>query len=170
MKGVFSITKNSFLFLCCVFIFADSFSQNKPCTNALTNGGFELPVQAFCFCNESTVPDWNTTETTGLIELWPSGFQGVPAYQGNQFAEINANVDSSLYINICTPCATTMTWEFAHRGRSGVDACALRMGPPGGPYTIVGTFSDGNTAWGFHTGTYAVPTGQTITRMDFKAI
>ncbi|MGW3464887.1 hypothetical protein ACWDE9_37310, partial [Streptomyces olivaceoviridis] len=31
-------------------------------------------------------------------------------------------------------------------------------------------FTDGNTAWGYYTGTYTVPAGQTTTRFAFRSI
>ena len=46
------------------------------------------------------------------------GYQGVPAYEGNQFAEINGYVAGTLYQEMLTTPGQTMLWQFAHRGRS----------------------------------------------------
>ncbi|MES2286302.1 MAG: PKD domain-containing protein [Bacteroidota bacterium] len=146
--------------------------QAQQCIPNTTNGGFEQPsgCGSFCTVNASTVPEWSTTASDNMIEIWSSGFLGVPAYEGNQFAELNANQASTLYIDICTPCSNTVNWSFAHRGRSGVDVIALKAGPPGGPYTQLGIYSDGNTAWGFYTGIYAIPSGQSVTRFLYESV
>ena len=55
----------------------------------------------------------------GQIEIWGTGFLGVPAGEGNAFAELNANTAGTLYQDvICTPGAT-MSWTLLHRGREG---------------------------------------------------
>ena len=123
----------------------------------------------------SNVPGWNTTATDNRIEIWSSGFSGgsgagVQAYSGNQFAELNATQVSDLYQDICTPCSRTIHWEFAHRGREGVDVANLEAGPLGGPYKVLKVATDGTTGWGFYSGTYVVPAGQTKTRLYFRAV
>ncbi len=147
------------------------YGQSPQCIPNSTNGSFELPTGCgFCIVDASTVPEWYTTATDNMIEIWPSGFSGVPAYLGIQFVELNANQVSTLYQDICTPCPNVVTWAFAHRGRQGTDVLALKAGPPGGPYTQEGVFSDGNTAWGFYSGTYTVPLGQVVTRFLFESV
>ena len=144
----------------------------KPCTPAAVNGGFEAPVITTCWNDPdaSLVPGWNTTANDNKIEIWDAACMGVPAYIGAQFAELNANMVSSLYEEICTPCPNVVSWSFAHRGRLGTDVCELKVGSPGGPYTTVFTASDPNTAWGFYSGTYTVPPGQTVTRFLFESV
>lgn len=63
------------------------------------------------------VSGWNSA--SGEIELWDSNFNGVPAYAGNVFAELNANVPGALYQNICMLSGETIGWTFAHRARQG---------------------------------------------------
>ena len=65
----------------------------------------------------SAVPGWQST--TGFIELWDSGFNGVNAYAGAVFAEMNANDPGALYQNVCFTKGETLGWSFAHRARSG---------------------------------------------------
>ncbi|WP_432769086.1 MAG: hypothetical protein HEQ22_17305 [Sphingopyxis sp.] len=60
---------------------------------------------------------WNSV--SGEVELWDSGFNGVPAYNGAVFAEMNANVAGALYQNICMVNGETIGWTFAHRARAG---------------------------------------------------
>ncbi|MFZ4515307.1 MAG: hypothetical protein ACOYN3_03265 [Acidimicrobiia bacterium] len=144
-----------------------------PPPSQLENNGFEAPVMTsstYQLVDQSTVPGWSTTAADGKMELWKSGFQGVPAAEGNQFAELNANLVSTLYQDIPTTPGQTLVWALSHRGRNGVDTMNVRIGAPGGTLTTVATASDGNTAWGRHSGTYTIPTGQTVTRFAFESV
>lgn len=49
--------------------------------------------------------------------------------EGNQFAELNANQESSLYQIVSTEPGKMYRWSLSHRGRSGVDTMALIIGP-----------------------------------------
>ncbi|TWV55579.1 DUF11 domain-containing protein [Streptomyces misionensis] len=119
--------------------------------------------------NPGHVPGWLTTATDHLIEIWHDGFNGVPAAEGVQFAELNANQVSTLYQDLPTTPGATLYWRLHHRGRAGQDTMALDIGAPG-KTVQQRTFTDGNTAWGFYTGTYTVPAGQTTTRFAFRSI
>lgn len=139
----------------------------------LVNNGFEQPritTGTYQIIDESTVPGWSTTAADGKMELWNSGFQGVPAAEGLQFAELNANLVSTLYQDIPTTPGQTLIWGLSHRGRQGVDTMNVRIGEPGSSLTVVATVSDGNTAWGRHTGVYTVPAGQVVTRFAFESV
>lgn len=157
------------------------------CSSALINGGFEDPAAGFGEYNEDVVPGWatlanspsatSTEESNGFlarnrIEIWNSGFNGVPSYTGNQFAELNAHVAGSLYQDLETTPGTVITYQFAHRGRSGNDTLDVLIGPPTGAISQTSNvgYTTGNTAWQVYTGTYTVPPGQVITRFAFKAI
>lgn len=69
-----------------------------------------------------------------------------------------------------------MTWSLYHRGRLGTDVMQVLIGAPGAttPQIPIGATSaniaDGNTAWGYYTGVYVVPPGQTITRFAFQSV
>ncbi|TDC34971.1 hypothetical protein [Micromonospora sp. KC213] len=71
---------------------------------------------------------------------------------------------------------TVMTWSLYHRGRLGTDVMQVLIGAPTAtvPQTPIGAtspnISDDNTAWGFHTGVYVVPPGQTTTRFAFQSV
>ena len=117
------------------------------------------------------VEGWSTTATDSEIEIWQTGFSGVPAYKGQQFAEINANQSAALYQDITTKPGSIMYWSFAHRGRSGVDTIDLLVGPPkGNTPTTLGTFATDNKAWQVYQGKYIIPDGQTTTRFFYKAV
>ncbi|MEV7286385.1 hypothetical protein AB0O01_17715 [Streptomyces sp. NPDC093252] len=148
-----------------------------PLRVALVNGSFEQPaVTDFEILPDSSqtqapkrVPGWLTTASDHMVELWRSGFLGVPSAEGAQFAELNANEVSTLYQDLPTTPGTTLYWRLYHRGRLGEDTMALDIGAPG---SVVEQrrFSDGKNAWGYYTGTYVVPAGQTLTRFAFRSI
>ncbi|MFD8611683.1 hypothetical protein [Streptomyces sp. NPDC059631] len=148
-----------------------------PLRVALANGSFEQPavsgVEILPDASQTQaakrVPGWLTTATDHRIELWHSGFQGVPAADGAQFAELNANQVSTLYQDLPTTPGTKLYWRLYHRGRLGDDTMALDIGAPGAAVEQR-RFTDGNTAWGYYTGTYIVPAGQTLTRFAFRSV
>ena len=73
------------------------------------------------------VPGWNTTQDPKTIEVlstdYPnSGFLDThefTAFDGKNFAEINAKSASALYQDVLTTPGQTMNWQFAHRARTG---------------------------------------------------
>jgi uncharacterized repeat protein (TIGR01451 family) len=160
------------------------------CEVAITNGGFESPAltaavatpfQVFepgkiASYHENDVPGW-TSFADSYIELWGNGnFLGVSPHEGGQFAEINAYVNGSLYQDLGTTPGSVITWQFAHRGRTGIDTMNLRIGSPGAtvaqinPANGTTSFETDNTAWVLYQGTYTVPAGQTTTRFEYQAV
>lgn len=129
--------------------------------NLLCNIDFEdqqvVGPGAFTLVNQSNVPCWNTTASDQQVEVWGTGFNGVPAYSGNQFIELNANLVSTLYQDFQALPGSTVDISFAHRGRAGTDVMSVSVGPIGGPYVNLGTFSTGNTAWQYYTVSYTFP-------------
>lgn len=155
-----------------------------PCdgsTTSLQNGGFETPVVApntFTLFPAASVPPWQTTDSVGEIEIWGTGFNGVPAAQGNAFAELNANSAGTLYQDVVTNPGDTLTWTLEHRARVGSDTMQVLIGDAfvadvngttGWDFTSPG-LTDDTTAWGTHTDTYVVPAGQVCTRLAFRAV
>lgn len=149
-----------FLFLC---LMAWSHSCIWAQCNLLCNTDFDnnqvTPPAGLAIVDASQVPCWQTTASDNQVEIWNNGFNGVPAYSGNQFIELNAYMVSTIYQDFTVPPGTALTISFAHRGRQGVDVLSVDIGPVGGPYTTLGTYSDGNTAWGYYTANYTVPMG-----------
>ncbi|MFA7445601.1 MAG: gliding motility-associated C-terminal domain-containing protein [Flavobacteriaceae bacterium] len=141
------------------------------------NSDFENPVISQAsgwptMVHHNTVQGWRTTATDGIIEIWPNttNIGVVPAYSGNQFIELNANMVSGVYQDFDTPVTTTFNFGFAHRGRQGTDTCGLYAGPPEGPYVLIHTSTAGTSSWVYNTGTYTVPDNQTETRFIFQSI
>jgi hypothetical protein len=126
------------------------------------NPGFELPALTGSTTSQQIpgdVPGWNTDESS--IEIWANNFSGVPAYEGNQHAEINGNSEGSLFQEVTGIAAGQQVgFQFAHRGREGTDTMRLTITDLGGDGAF-GTgddsvlfskdYSAGNTAWVFHT-------------------
>ncbi|GGO31087.1 DUF11 domain-containing protein [Microbispora bryophytorum] len=143
---------------------------------ALVNGGFEKPLVTGTWAslpdasqsNPNAMPGWRTTATDHMIEVW-SPRMNVPAVEGAQFAELNANQVSTLYQDRPTTPGQKLYWRLSHRGRLGTDQMALDIGAPSGP-AQQGTMSDGAGKWGAYHGSYTVPAGQTTTRFAFRSI
>lgn len=155
-----------------------------PCdgsSDELINGGFETPVVAadtFTLFPAAAVPPWQTTDGLGEIEIWGTGFLGVPAGEGNAFAELNANTAGTLYQDVISTPGATMSWTLLHRAREGSDTMQVLIGDAnvadvngatGWDYTSP-DITDDTAAWGSHGADFVVPAGQTCTRLAFRAV
>ena len=80
-----------------------------------------IPVGTFRQKDADEVAFWNTTASDNLIEIWTDGYKSVPAYEGNQFIEMNAKEVASLYQDLNTTPGDIIYWSIAHRGRHSVD-------------------------------------------------
>lgn len=142
------------------------------CDSPIVNTGAELPYLAsgWTLRNQAEVPGWNTTATDGKIEFWVSGFNGVPAQEGRQFFELNANQIAALYQELCLEPGSTIYWSVWHRGRLGVDVAEVLIGPSVEEAVHQATMSDGKTSWGHYSGTYNVPLDQTTTFFVFNSV
>lgn len=112
--------------------------------NAIKNGSFEQPafdnMNAPQWVPEPTF-DWKTTASDHFIEFGSTRKYGtVPHIVGNpnlqdsgcQFAELNADEESTLYQYATTVGGNVYEWGLSHRGRSGIDRMALIIGPKQG--------------------------------------
>ncbi|WP_459213097.1 gliding motility-associated C-terminal domain-containing protein [Aquimarina rhabdastrellae] len=143
------------------------------CEEPAVNGNFEEPrisLNSIAFLREGDVPGWQTTATDGRIELWGSGFQGVTAFEGRQFAELNANQISTLYQDLCITPGTILEWSVRHRGRTGVDVAEVRIGSDVTTATTQVVMSDGTSGWGYYSGSYTIPIDQESTTFAFVSI
>jgi len=143
-----------------LLLFCGSLQMQAQTCNLLCNPDFENPQNGgWHMTQNSLFPCWYTTAADSDIEVWWTGFNGVPAYSGNQFIELNANLVATMYQNFVANPGTHLSIGFAHRGRAGVDTMSVSIGPVGGPYTTIGTFGDGNTAWSYRYLSFTIPTG-----------
>lgn len=150
--------------------------QDVPQQVALVNGSFEEPAISgkhqmlpdASVGGARSVQGWRTTASDHVIELWHDR-SGVPAADGMQFAELNANESSALYQDLETTPGSTLYWSLHHRGRSGEDTMSVKIGSPDRKPNKTWNLTDGAAAWRQHTGEYKVPRGQKITRFAFEA-
>lgn len=140
----------------------------------LVNGGFELPgfgPNTVNFPTAVQVPGWETTATDQRIEIWTTAFNGVSAYQGNQFAELNANQVSTLYQDVTGIANGALVgYQFAHRGRAGVDTMRFEVRDlSNNSILFQRTVATGNNAWSFYSGSGIQATGNTL-RFAFVSV
>lgn len=145
------------------------------CASPIENNLAELPVipsNSFVIVDESTVPGWETTAPDNQIEIWSTGYRGVPAQEGQQFFEINANnyPNAALFQSLCLEPGSTIRWSVYHRARAGVDVARVLIGADVNTAIEQAIMSDGTSAWGYHSGTYVVPANQTTTVFVFQAV
>lgn len=150
-------------------------SQVVVCTSCdapIENAGGELPYfsSGWKLFNEDEVPGWETTATDNKIEMWTDGFLGVPAQEGRQFFELNANQVAALYQELCLEEGSTIYWSVWHRGRKGVDVAKVMIGATPETAEFQATMSDGKQEWGYYSGSYNVPEGQTTTVFLFESV
>lgn len=99
----------------------------------LANSSFEIPsltpgVADFSLVDASTVDGWDTTASDNLIEVWSDGFNGVPSFDQAQHVELNANEVSTLFQTLSgVGAGSPLSFQFAHRGRLGVDTIRLAI-------------------------------------------
>ena len=95
-----------------------SFEEFAPCGGSCV-GNFCLPPTTFRQYPQECIPFWETTAPDNNIEIWLSGYNGVPSYSGLYFAEINASspAPQALYQGFTAGIGQDYQVQFAHRGR-----------------------------------------------------
>ncbi|MBE1528596.1 hypothetical protein GGC65_003052 [Sphingopyxis sp. OAS728] len=168
----------SYLARLCALVVASSMALASPAAaqRVIVNPSFESndpqgPGTAnYEIYSNGSVVGWDSA--SGEIELWDTNFQGVPAYAGSVFAEMNANVPGALYQNICMVNGESIGWTFAHRARSGGPATQTARfqiaNSSGTQLQALATQSSTiNNVWNVNTGstTYTGPSG--VQRVQF---
>ena len=120
--------------------------------------------------SNGSVAGWDSA--SGEIELWDTNFQGVPAYDGAVFAEMNANVPGAFYQNICMVNGETIGWTFAHRARSGGPAtqtARFQIANSGGTLiqNLAAQSSTVNNVWNVNTGSATYTGASGVQRVQF---
>lgn len=120
--------------------------------------------------SNGAVAGWDSA--SGEIELWDTGFQGVPAYDGSVFAEMNANVPGAFYQNICMVNGETIGWTFAHRARAGGPATqTARFQIANSSGTLIQNLATQasvvNNVWNVNTGTATYTGASGVQRVQF---
>lgn len=150
---------------------------------SLINGDFEIvtggPVITVGVVLAPNVPGWQTTAPDNKIEIWGTGYLGVPSYSGKQHAELNANFVSTLFQDVTGIGAGNIVgYQFAHRGRLGPDSMRFSVtdlgpdsiyGTTDDTLLFSGTYTDGSAAWGFYSGGGITAVGNTV-RFAFESV
>jgi VCBS repeat-containing protein len=151
-------------------------TMTRPTDLGFLNAGFEQPdfpdTNSVHFALDTAVPGWDTSATDHTIEFWDSGFSGVPAFEGDQFVELNAYQVSTLSQTFTpTSAGGDLTLTFAHRGRAGTDVMnvtAIDLGADGvlggGDDTTLFSqnYATGNAAWKQYQAALGTATGHPI--------
>ncbi len=128
-----------------------SFSDSNG-NNLLINAGFDdvtittsyKNLKAANSSSPTTGIGWSTTASDYMVEI--GNLQTSDAYglgvtyktttlnapsirEGNQFVELNAGEESSLYQIVNAEAGKMYKWSLSHRGREGLDTMALIIGP-----------------------------------------
>jgi hypothetical protein len=114
-----------------------------------------LPPTTFWQYPQQCIPYWQTTAPDNNIEIWKSGYNGVPSYVGTYFAEINASSSAAqaLFQNFTANISQEYQLQFAHRGRVSF-LNTMRVGLSGVTSGVVyfpGVYTGSTTAWSFNT-------------------
>lgn len=168
---------------------ADARIRCRPGQDLIMNGGFELPrvdtsSAGWALVNEGGFQAWHTDDTSNQVEYWNATAMNVPAYRGQQFAELNATGSNvTIYQDVWTVPGTRLKWSYAHRARDvnanafDVDTTAISFGAvpaTGGGVNSGNAWSNagnaGETRWHKRLGTYRVPVGQWRTRVALTSI
>lgn len=98
--------------------------------NLLTNGSFEESPEltqaggGWGYFDPTQISGWESEDNN--IEIWNSGFNGVNAADGNQFAELNAHPETgiafTLFQDVVTTIGKSYNLSFAYRARNGQES------------------------------------------------
>lgn len=136
------------------------------------NGNFEsnMTHSSVIQTNEENILGWNTTAPDNKIEIWRTGFLGVPSKTGNYHSEINSSHNAALYQRVCSKPGTQFSWSVWHRGRGGIDEAVVRIGNSILNAPIQATMLTGTAGWVQYSGTYTVPLNEVETYFLFEAV
>lgn len=108
------------------------------------------------------------------IEVWGTGFNGVPAAQGSNFVELNAFVSSMIYQNMYLVAGDIISYDFKHRARTRTTeqaAMVIENQSEVNIATIKQTASPSSlTSWSTNSGTYTFNGTPGVYRVGFRAI
>ena len=148
---------------------------------AAVNPSFDTPppgtwtmVEAMNGTQSPRMDGWQSTHpATGSfggrdhpIEVWRTGFLGVPSVTGQTHIELNANVNSAVYQDICLEGNEQVDWSFHHHARSTGTTEIVRISitdpnrwtgvtPPDNPeYSSLNLAVDRPQGWVQHSGTW----------------
>lgn len=139
--------------------------------NQLVNGNMESPALAalgdcpldFCQIPAVTFSGWRTTSDAQVVEVWSDGYTGVPAPEGDQFVELDADTPDTLYQDLVLTPGELVYWSVLHRGRLADETIEVFLGAPDRPVSQ-GAFTSSDRDWQQHDGLYRVASDEDVTR------
>lgn len=141
--------------------------------NLIENGSFEDPnvtTGTWEYFTADEVDGWNGSN----IEIWESGFNGVDAYEGSQFAELNAHPDMDgpfgIFQEIDTAIGQLYELSFAYRARQSTsESFELSVIPDGNGSSINTILDDHGTGeWSLYSGMFEATS--LITTIQFTSV
>jgi len=187
-----------FIFFLLFLIFPQSsFAQTRVIVNpglefGVVNGGYGQYDANFGFgatfdAGSALTSPWYTSHPTQAgacapgfsgachpIEIWGSGFQGVPAAQGTNFVELNAFVSSMIYQNMYLATGDVITFYFRHRARTLTSERAAMVIEDQNQVNIatvrLTALPASTGAWSVNQGTYVFTGTSGVYRVGFRAI
>lgn len=137
-------------------------------TPSFINGSFELPDFAPSNYLETGAGNgWQTTDISGVIELWGNTKEGLSAYQGRQWLALESYNNASVFQDFATTPGQVLNWSLVHLDRyaNTTATFTLKMGAAGNMVDQATSAVTGQT-WTARSGSYTVPAGQTTTRFE----
>jgi len=132
---------------------------------------FDTLIKAY---SQTDVPGWTTTDINGAIEIWRTGAQGFAAFEGFQWAEINAYSAGTLTAFVTPAAGTQIGIRFAHRGRGSatVGDVMRAVVTDMGTNTVLhdANYTATNVAWILHEVTFPVLATGNQLRLQMTAI
>jgi hypothetical protein len=135
-------------------------NNSKAQSELICNGDFEDNIQpsSINLVNDTLIDCWSiipaNTNFGNIIEVWKSS----NAFSGSHYVEINGYGFDTLYQTFTISAGSNLEIRFAHKGRSGSEEMGIEIGPIGGPFDFVGSFSDSTEVWGEHSAYYTTKT------------
>lgn len=158
-------------------------TPNNLCSIGTLNSGFEAPVATFGllgnFYRENVVPTWRYNYPGHDRVFYIDALSGsIVPYEGNQCVQVLSPEDAydptdfvnvyGLYQDLDSSETVEYKYSYAQATRFPGLAVELFAGPPSGPFVLIeDNLSLAN--WQLISGTYAVPTGQNVTRFIFRS-
>ena len=139
---------------------------DPPVDVAARNGDFEQGVGGFdTFQNYGNEAIAGWTSSSGVFEVWASGYEGMKAASGSHFLELNATSPTAIVQQVAVNPGTELKWSFEHRSRTGGrEAVEVVVRSPLGASVV--QFDASGDRWRTREGTYQVPNG--VDQIDFS--
>ncbi|KAA0126380.1 hypothetical protein FY557_17840 [Chryseobacterium sp. SN22] len=108
------------------------------------------------------------------IEVWGTGFNGIPAAQGTNFVELNAYQASMIYQNMYLSNGDDINYSFRHRARGATSEQAAMVIEDENEVNIATvhttTLPSSTAAWSVNQGSYTFTGATGIYRVGFRAL